>query len=257
MKDNRVPIITYHAIGNIASPLWTPIDVFEAQLAAFAEYGYHTISLASLLALLHHHEPLPEKVFVITFDDGYGCVCTDALPRLQHYNFTASVFLISNYCGHTNQWVGQPSSVPVAPLLSWEQAEKLVSAGWEIGAHTRSHCSLPTVSLETAIEEITVSQQSIQAHLGQPIQIFAYPYGASNPAVTQIVQQHYTGAVGTNLGLVQSDANPYLLDRIDAYYLSSALIPHIDSSLFQGYLGFRQFLRSLRRTFQPDWRLVQ
>jgi peptidoglycan/xylan/chitin deacetylase (PgdA/CDA1 family) len=255
MIDSRIPVMTYHAVGNISSPLWTPVEVFEAQLAAFAECGYRTISLADVLARLHHYEPLPEKVFVITFDDGYGCVYTDALPRLQHYNFTASVFLISDYCECTNQWVGQPSSVPVASLLTWSQAEKLVSAGWEIGAHTRSHCSLPTVPLKAAIEEIASSQQSIQAHLGQSVQVFAYPYGASNPAITQIVQQHFNGAVGTNLGLVQSNADPYLLSRIDAHYLLPIWIPHINSLPFQRYLDFRQLLRSLRRTFQPDWQL--
>jgi peptidoglycan/xylan/chitin deacetylase (PgdA/CDA1 family) len=249
-----IPILTYHALGATPSPLWTPIEVFESHLKAFAKNGYQTVSLSTVLHCLHHQQVLPNNVFVITFDDGYKSVYEEALPRLQRYNFTASVFLITDYCGCTNQWVGQPSSVPVAPLLTWAEVENLVAAGWEIGAHTRSHCSLPTVSLEVAIEEIALSQQSIQAQLGQPIQVFAYPYGASNPTVAQIVRQHFDGAVGTKLGLVQSNADPYLLNRIDAHYLSPALISHINSLPFQRYLDFRQVIRSLRRTFQPDWR---
>lgn len=250
-----IPIITYHALGEIPSPLWTSIEAFESHLKAFANSGYQTVSLATVLHHLHHRQALPDNVFVITFDDGYESVYKEALPRLQRHDFTASVFLITDHCGHTNQWVGQPSSVPTASLLSWAQAEKLVSAGWEIGAHTRSHCSLPSVPLEAAIEEIAISQQSIQAYLGQSTQVFAYPYGASNSAITQIVRQHFNGAVGTDLGLVQSNADPHLLNRIDAHYLSPAWISHIDSLPFQRYLDFRQLLRSLRRTFQSDWHL--
>ena len=118
----KVPIITYHAIGDVPSPLWTTIETFEAHLAAFANCGYRTTSLANLLNLLRQGEPLPEDTIVITFDDGYESVYQHARSRLKHYGFTATVFLITDRCGLTNQWHGQPSSVPVENLLSWSKS---------------------------------------------------------------------------------------------------------------------------------------
>jgi len=253
----KVPVITYHAVGNVASPLWTPIDVFEAHLTAFAQSGYRTVTLADLVARLHRGEPLPENSLVITFDDGYESVYTDAWRRLRSHGFGATVFLISDYCGRDNRWSGQPDSVPVAPLLKWEQVKALAAEGCEFGAHTRSHPSLPTLPLEAAVAEILTSQQDIQVRTGQAARIFAYPYGVTNSAVTEMVRQHFDGAVGTDLDLVQTHTNPYLLARIDAYYLSASWIPRMHSSLFQHYLGMRQKLRSVRRYLYPDWQIVQ
>jgi peptidoglycan/xylan/chitin deacetylase (PgdA/CDA1 family) len=249
----KVPIITYHAIGDVPSPLWTTIETFEAHLAAFARSGYRTIALADLLTLLHQGESLPAKTIVITFDDGYESVYQHARALLKHYGFTATVFLITDRCGLTNQWDGQPSSVPVEALLSWVQVAELAAEGYEFGAHTRSHLSLPTVLPEVAAAEMSISQQQIQTQIGQDVRVFAYPYGATNSAITKLTQQYFDGAVGTDLGFVDPQTDPYLLNRIDAYYLSPASISLMHSSLFQQYLNLRQMLRTLRRSFHPDW----
>ncbi len=251
----RVPIITYHAIGDRPSPLWTSIETFDAHLSAFAKCGYRTITLANLLTHLRLREPLPENTIVITFDDGYASVYQHARSLLKYYGFTATIFLISDYCGRTNQWAGQPASVPVEALLSWEQVRELAAEGYEFGAHTRSHLSLPTLLLEIAEAEMHISQQQIQDHIGQEVNVFAYPYGATNAAITKLAQQHFDGAVVTELGFVDSQTNPYMLNRIDAYYLSPLWISQMHSSLFQQYLYLRQILRSFRRNFRPDWRL--
>jgi peptidoglycan/xylan/chitin deacetylase (PgdA/CDA1 family) len=249
----RIPVITYHAIGDVPSPLWTTIKSFEAHLLAFARCGYQTTTLANLLTCLRMKQPLPANTIVITFDDGYESVYNYAWPLLKQYGFTATIFLISDYCGRSNQWPSQPASVPVEPLLSWKQVDRLVTEGYEFGAHTRSHLSLPILLPEVAEAEILISQQQIQSHTGQDIRVFAYPYGATNSVITQIAQQYFDGAVSTDLGLVHANANPYLLSRIDAYYLTPSWISFMNSSLFQQYLTLRQILRSLRRSFRPDF----
>jgi peptidoglycan/xylan/chitin deacetylase (PgdA/CDA1 family) len=242
----KVPIITYHAIGDISSPLWTPIETFEAHIAAFAKCGYQTTTLTNLLTLMRRGEELPENAIVITFDDGYASVYQHARSILKHYDFTATIFLITDRCSLTNQWPGQPSSVPIEALLSWEQVAELAAEGYEFGAHTCSHVSLPTVLPEVAIAELFSSQQHIQNQTGQDVRIFAYPYGATNSAIIKLTQQYFDGAVGTNLGFVDLQADPYRLNRIDAYYLTPAWISHLHSYFFQKYLQLRQILRSFR-----------
>jgi peptidoglycan/xylan/chitin deacetylase (PgdA/CDA1 family) len=249
----RVPIITYHAIGDVPSPLWTTIETFEAHLAAFASCGYRTTTLKHLLDLLRRQESLPANTIVITFDDGYESVYKHARSLLDRYGFTATVFLITDRCGLTNQWQGQPSSVPIEALLSWDQIQELAAEGYEFGAHTQSHLSLPTVLPEVAAAEMSISQQQIQTQIGQDVRVFAYPYGATNSAITKLTQQYFDGAVGTDLGFVDPQTDPYLLNRIDAYYLSPIWIAKMHGSLFQQYLTLRQLLRTLRRSVRPDW----
>jgi peptidoglycan/xylan/chitin deacetylase (PgdA/CDA1 family) len=249
----KVPIITYHAIGDVNSPLWTTPKAFESHLSAFAKCGYRTITLTDLLNRLRLQEPLPENTIVLTFDDGYESVYKYARSRLQHYGFTATIFLVSDYCGQTNQWPSQPASVPVEALLSWEQVKELAAEGHEFGAHTRSHLSMTTVLPEVAAGEMFSSQQQIQHHTGQEVKAFAYPYGATNSAITKLTEQYFAGAVVTKLGFVETESNPYLLNRIDSHYLTTTWISYIHGSLFQRYLGLRQMIRSLRRKFRPDW----
>ncbi len=257
MSLPQVPILTYHGLDEAASPLFISPAKFEAQLAALADRGYKTIPLAVVLDKLRHGEPFAENSVVITFDDGYESVYREAWPRLRAFGFTATVFLITDYCGRDNRWPGQPAWVPTRPLLSWTQIETLGAEGCEFGAHTCTHPALVNLELGAARDEIILSQQIIHDHTGQLARVFAYPYGAVNSQIHEIVHQHFDGALGTRLGLVQTQSNPYALERVDAYYLQSNPMLPLDRRSFQVYLKWRQVLRDTRRWFSPDWRPVR
>lgn len=248
-----VPIITYHAIGAGPPPVWTSSELFDLHLAAFAAHGYRTVTLAALLAALRGGSPLPERSLVLTFDDGYQSIYDHVWPRLRALGFGATVFLISDYCGRDNRWPGQPSTLPSAPLLTWEQIAELAADGCEFGAHTRTHPALPALQPAMVEEEIVVSKDAICERTGQAVRSFSYPYGAANPAVCTVVRRYFDGAVGTELGLVRPGCDPFLLPRLDAFYLHPAMIAYLDGALFRQYLRVRQSLRSVRRRFRPDW----
>jgi peptidoglycan/xylan/chitin deacetylase (PgdA/CDA1 family) len=248
-----VPIITYHAIENLASPLFTSPTVFEAQLAALAESGYQAISMATVFDWLQGDISLLAKAVVITFDDGYASVYDSAWPRLQAYDFSATVFLVTGYCGGGNQWPGQMDGVPKRGLLTWDQVSELAAAGWEFGAHTRTHPPLPGIPTDQAEEEILTSREEIESRIGQTVRSFAYPYGASSPDVQAIVQRFFDGALGVRLGLVTAASNAYCLERIDAFYLAPRFIPFLGRPGFRQYLNLRQWMREVRRRVRPDW----
>lgn len=248
-----VPIITYHSVGDLNPVLDTPLEKFDAQLKAFAQHGYKSVSASHLVALIKQNEPLPEKTIVITFDDGYQSFYSQAWPALKRFGFGATVFLITDFCGKDNQWVGQPKSVPKAPLLTWSQIEELAQEGCEFGGHTKTHHPLSTLSPAAMLDELVQSKERIKKATGQSASIFAYPYGDASPEAIKVVQEHYEGAVSTNLGLVNARAPLYLLPRIDSYYLTESWISNFENPLFNQYLAFRQALRKVRRVFQPDW----
>ncbi len=248
-----IPILTYHSVGRLNPVLDTPVEKFEQQLKAFAESGYKTVTVSQLVRLINAKSPLPDKSFVLTFDDGYQSFHTDAWPLLKKYGFNATVFLITDFCGKDNQWLGQPASVPKAALLTWDEVEELAEQGCEFGGHTLTHRPLSTLSADQLLDELVQSKAKIMEVTGQDASIFAYPYGDTNGDAVKAVQQHYEGAVSTNLGICGLNSDKYLLPRIDSYYLTQAWIDNLDKPWFRPYLGFRQALRKVRRLFQPDW----
>jgi peptidoglycan/xylan/chitin deacetylase (PgdA/CDA1 family) len=249
-----LPIFTYHAIGRSHSPVFTSPNALDSHLATLAGAGYQSLTLAGALAQRRDGRLQPKSV-VITFDDGYQSVFEEALPRLQHYGFQATVFLITGYMGRTNRWPGQPPTVPERPLLTWEQANQLAAAGWELGAHTRSHPVLTHLTAAEVEDEILGSKAAVERETGQRPTTFAYPYGQTNEQITGLVREHFLGAAGTGLGLARPSGNPYNLDRIDAWYLHPTLISHLDGRPVQWYLTGRRWLRALRRRRQPDWNM--
>ena len=57
---------------------------------------------------------------------------------------------------------------------------ELRATGVEIGAHSVSHPDLSTLSYEAALEELAGSKKQLEAVLGEPVEVAAYPYGRAN-----------------------------------------------------------------------------
>lgn len=248
-----IPIITYHAVGEGPRPLWVPLRDFEAHLEAYQKAGYHTVSLTVLVEWLRRGD-LPSNTLVITFDDGYESVYSLAWPRLRAAGFGGTVFLVTDYCGRTNQWPGQNSDTPPAPLLRWDQVLEMANQGCEFGAHTCTHPHLLVSTRERIVEELASARDRIRSMTGQAVEFFAYPYGETDRRTMDLVSQFFYGAVDTRLGVVGPGSHPLLLPRIDAYYLTPGLIYRMKNLSFRAYLESRQCLRYLRRLLHSQSR---
>jgi peptidoglycan/xylan/chitin deacetylase (PgdA/CDA1 family) len=186
-----LPILTYHRLLKEAPPAGADpkrISVSRAQfrshLAWLSRLGYKTLSLADYPGMLRRYRAPPARRFAITFDDGYEEVLTLALPLLQEFGFTATVFAVPGELGGSNAWDDGH-----ARLLSAGQLRTLQRAGITIGAHTSSHVHLPRVKPGIAEREISESKKRLEDVLGRPVTTFAYPYGESNSTIEAIVQK--------------------------------------------------------------------
>ncbi|MFQ5422176.1 MAG: polysaccharide deacetylase family protein [Anaerolineae bacterium] len=224
-----------------------------------------------MLDWLKRDHPLPPKSIVLTFDDAYASIYTTAWPLMAAHGFTGTLFIITGAIGRTNHWQGQPSTIPERPLMSWAQVQELAAAGWEMGAHTVTHPALPLLPVAEMEREILDSQTAVRKQLTinnqqstinsqqptinsqQSTTLFAQPYGATSPAVDDVVHRHFDGAVSVKLGLVSRKSDPYALPRVDAYYLHPRLIPHLGRPSFRRYLQLRQLLRHARRLVKRDY----
>ena len=77
------------------------------------------------------------------------------------------------------------------PFMTWEQVAALRDAGWEIGAHTATHCKLADHHAEhgdAGVEEEAVSSNALfAANLGEAPRHFAYPSGSRTDRTDEIL----------------------------------------------------------------------
>jgi peptidoglycan/xylan/chitin deacetylase (PgdA/CDA1 family)/CelD/BcsL family acetyltransferase involved in cellulose biosynthesis len=88
-----VRILYFHRVNNDGDPFFPamPTDCFERQIRFVARH-YRLVSLSDAVRRLREGGP-PEPVVAITFDDGYRDNYTHALPILERYGATATIFL--------------------------------------------------------------------------------------------------------------------------------------------------------------------
>jgi peptidoglycan/xylan/chitin deacetylase (PgdA/CDA1 family) len=243
---SRIPILMYHSVDTSDSVVSTPPSAFAAQMRFLHESGVQTLSLSAAVEALRRG-PVPARAAVITFDDGFESVYKDAFPVLVKYGISATVFLVTGYCGRDNSWPSQPGHITRRPLLTWGQVTEMHHAGICFGAHTHTHPHLTSLSRCRAEDEILTSKQTIEDHLQQPVQAFAYPYGAYDDEIKRVAAAHFAVACSTRLAFARPGSDMLALERLDVHYLRRPLtFRRLFSAEMRVYLGLRRAVRELR-----------
>ncbi|WP_162012147.1 polysaccharide deacetylase family protein [Streptococcus sp. S784/96/1] len=126
---------------------------------------------ALAMAQGHPQVVLPGKVVALTFDDGPNpSSTTRILDTLKQYNAKATFFVLGN------------SVVGNEAILKREVAE-----GHEVGNHTWSHPSLPSLSVNDIKWQMEETTKVITAAIGKPVKFMRPPYGATNATVQATV----------------------------------------------------------------------
>lgn len=242
-----IPIITYHSIDSSGSVISTSPDVFIRQMGHLSYSGYTAISLRELARSLRAGVPLDPKTVVLTFDDGFRNFYTEAFPILSKYRFSATVFVVTDFCGKHNDWPGNPDNFPRTKLLSWKEIKELDARGIEIGSHTRTHQDLTRLSEIEITAELLGSITAIADKLGRKPATFAYPFGKVDVRSRRLVEEYFDAACSTVLGKVGPRSDLFRLSRIDSYYLANQrLFEIIPSAAFDNYMRVRQAMRTVR-----------
>jgi glycosyltransferase involved in cell wall biosynthesis/peptidoglycan/xylan/chitin deacetylase (PgdA/CDA1 family) len=199
-----IPILMYHAVGlpnEPAGPFVMPAFHLLSHIAWIKRFGYQVISLDQFLSCQHERRFPPMRSVIITFDDGYLDNFTRAYPILHRHNIAATIFLVSDYVGHTNKW-DNAGQLAGRPLMGWSQIKELATQGIKFGAHTCTHPLLPAISPTQAFAEIINSREHLERELGKPVNVFAYPYGEHDQSIQAMVEQAgFTAGCTINAGL--------------------------------------------------------
>jgi peptidoglycan/xylan/chitin deacetylase (PgdA/CDA1 family) len=127
----------------------------------------------------------------ITFDDGYADLVDEVPTMLQHYGFSATVFVVTRRLGSVNDWdLDTPWQ-----LLDADSVRMVAEAGLEIASHGRTHISLAGIDPAVLRDETYGSRTDLDRLLGAPVRGFAYPYGSvDGPARAAVSGAGYTYA---------------------------------------------------------------
>lgn len=241
-----LPVLTYHAIADAASPLAVRPALFASTMTRLARDGWRTLNEREVQAGLEAGA-WPARSCVVHFDDGFASVAQHAWPVLRDLGFTATVFVVSGWVGRTNDWPTQPAGMPRWPLMTWDDLAVLAAEGATVAAHTVNHPRLPRLTIGQQAEEIGQSLSVLESRFGRGLRVFAYPYGEASAETRIAVSQSADLAYTTELSLARTDASRVALPRVDACYLATpGMAASLTSLPMQGYLGVRRAGRLLR-----------
>lgn len=114
----------------------------------------------------------------ITFDDGYADNRRCAIPLLVKYHIPFTYFVSTDHVLGGQSFPHDVKAGRPLAVNTVAQLREMVSAGVEIGAHTRSHANLGAgLSTDQLTDEIVGSKRELENALDAPVRYFAFPYG--------------------------------------------------------------------------------
>jgi peptidoglycan/xylan/chitin deacetylase (PgdA/CDA1 family)/GT2 family glycosyltransferase len=229
-----IPILMYHRIATNGSAAMEQFrvapDLFANQMATLRRAGYYTVGLGDWVSAMAGYQSLRGRPVILTFDDGYQDFLTAAMPVLRVHSFSATVFLVAERIGRNADWdsrYGQP-----APLLLWEEVRALQEAGIEFGCHSSAHRLMTGMRRPELAEDTVRARAILEEGLRTSVKSLAYPYGAENQFVRDVIEDlGFQAAVTCEPGLSRLGDDPLRLPRVEVTGSSSpesllALIDH-------------------------------
>jgi len=184
--NGSIPILAYHKVDTRLELGGTMISPrrFARHLDYFRKNGYQSVALSRAVELMRQGSGAGKKYLCLTFDDAYAGLYRHAFPLLKEYGFTATVFVVTDYVGRTNDWDINWGGLKFEHL-TWEQMKEMQAGGIEFGSHAQSHRDLRSLNPEQLRKELAESRKFMEQNLGVPVTTLSYPFGLYNEAVKQ------------------------------------------------------------------------
>jgi peptidoglycan/xylan/chitin deacetylase (PgdA/CDA1 family) len=215
-------ILCYH---NVVAPgddgiggagLHLGCDRFERQVRWLAAH-YQLVSLREFSERLRTGRRL-RSLATVTFDDGYAGVFRYALPLLAKMGIPATVFLVARAVGRGEafSWDEGHGLPPSHRPADWPTVMAGLGDGFDLGVHSATHPSLPTLRDAELEDEVVASRATMHRATGRWPEFFAYPFGHWDPRVrARVHAAGYRGALTLDFGLNGVSADHWALRRVN------------------------------------------
>lgn len=202
-----VTVLNYHKVDSMHISLSVLPSDFAWQMQYLADHNYHTISPDEFYDSMAGKGTLPENPILITFDDGYADNYKNAYPILKKHNFKAAIFVVTGFLGKKKNY------------LTWDECREMEQNGISIEAHTVDHKSMTDLTDEQIRRELVDSKKQAEEELGHPVEFMAYPAGACNLHIAQLVKEAgYKAAFTIRYGNADRESNIYAIERVPIFH---------------------------------------
>ncbi|MGV7224193.1 MAG: polysaccharide deacetylase family protein [Nitrospinales bacterium] len=200
--------------------------VFDDQKEKFEEIILYLKSIGEFIStndcvdILNGKTSLSKNYFHLSFNDGFRNVFTNALPILQKHNVPAIFFtptsivssdfkIIKDYCLNTTNNRG------IIEMLKWEDLKQIVSLGFDVGSHTKTHARLSDISNSPNLlmDEILGSKQKIEETLGIECKYISWPYGALDDFDSSSLKMVKKSGYSACFSAIRGKVIPNITDR--------------------------------------------
>jgi peptidoglycan/xylan/chitin deacetylase (PgdA/CDA1 family) len=125
----RVSILGYHDFSETEKETEMKIRTskFRQQMQSLKDMGMPVISMADFQAWKRGEKTIPQKSVLITMDDGWKAVYTDAYPVMKEFGYPFTIFLYKNYVDGGGR------------ALTSAMIQEMQANGATIGSHSVSH----------------------------------------------------------------------------------------------------------------------
>jgi peptidoglycan/xylan/chitin deacetylase (PgdA/CDA1 family) len=222
IDGDRVRVLCWHSIADLShdpvlSDYGVPPATFNRQIAALEEAGWAFLGPDEFLRFLLSGAPVPRRSVLLTFDDGYADLVSEAEPVLTRFRAPAVAFAVSGWIGRFNRWDVAKGRTP-RPLAGRDELMRISHGKVEIGSHTRSHPRLTEVDPLELGAEVVGSRRDLLEMGFAPPRLFAYPYGAHDRSVHAAVRDAgYTAAFTTEPRIASRSVDPFAVPRIEVW----------------------------------------
>ncbi len=127
-RARSIPVITYHGIiSDQPDGSNVSLNSFTTQMIALKKDGWQTVTMSEYYDFIYNSKDLPEKSFLLTFDDGRKDAYYPADPILRALGYHAVMFVIT----------GESFKSPGTYYLSKEELVRMRDSGyWDLEVHT-------------------------------------------------------------------------------------------------------------------------
>lgn len=236
LSERRVlPILMFHHVSDRKRNDMTITKAkLEEVLRLLSNLGFVTILPDDWFAYCEGKKDLPEKICLLTFDDGWKNQYENAAPLLSKYGCRAVFYIYPDFIGGS-------------AAMSWRQLKELARAGHVIGSHSYTHEKLilrkPFESKEDYAKRLAFecagSAKKIVAQLGFRPKDFCYPYGYySEDLFSALEKAGYRSAVSVNQNQNTKETDPFLYGRMQINQTTSqaAIKSYLESENFEVFL---------------------
>ena len=173
----RVAVLGYHEFNEKESETAMRMHTskFRKQMETIRQLGIPVVSMQDFLAWKHGSKTLPPHCIVITIDDGWRSVYTDAFAILKEFHYPFTLFLYKQYVDGGGK------------ALTSDMVTEMEKAGAYIGCHSvthpypavfRTHKKRGPADYEKFLRvEMGESKDFLASHFGVKIVTYAYPGG--------------------------------------------------------------------------------